>query len=152
MVDTDGDGFRELPNGEKITLNIQFAIQGIPLQVVELVANDRSEVGVKTTVKEVTPDEYRSAQSANLLDVGAWGQSAPPVITLGANERWVPPSSAYFGHRTGVLWAEWVESGGGAGAEPPDYVKQMIDDIGAFQSAPIGSASSRRWVSGWSRT
>ncbi|MCY4139105.1 MAG: ABC transporter substrate-binding protein, partial [Rhodobacteraceae bacterium] len=67
MVDTDGDGFRELPNGEKITLNIQFANQGIPLQVVELVANDRSEVGVKTTVKEVTPDEYRSAQSANLL-------------------------------------------------------------------------------------
>ena len=36
-----------------------------------------------------------------------------------------------------MLWGEWVESGGAAGAEPPDYAKQLIDDIGAFQSALI---------------
>ena len=30
MVDTDGDGFRELRKGEKITLSIQLATQGIP--------------------------------------------------------------------------------------------------------------------------
>ncbi|MDE2789224.1 MAG: ABC transporter substrate-binding protein [Paracoccaceae bacterium] len=139
MVDTGGDGFRELPNGEKITLNIQFANQGIPLQVVELVANDWAEVGVQTTVKEVTPDEYRSAQSANLLDVGAWSRGVPLALTLGNNQEWVPPFSSFFGHRQGMLWGEWVQSDGGAGVEPPDYAKQLIDDIGAFQSAPIGS-------------
>ena len=46
MADTGGDGFRELPNGEKITLNIQFANQGIPLQVVELAASGWAELGV----------------------------------------------------------------------------------------------------------
>ncbi len=75
MVDTGGDGFRELPNGEKIRPSMRFANPGLPGVVVELAASGWAEVGVQTTVKEITPDECRSA---------------PLVITLDANERWVP--------------------------------------------------------------
>ncbi len=139
MADTDGDGFRELPNGERIVVNLQFSTQGVAGQVVELVGQYWAEVGLQTTVKEVTPDEYRSAQSANLLDVGMWRKSQPLAIVLGNNELWVPPFENYFGHRTGMLWAEWVDSGGADGVEPPDYVKQLIEDINAFQSAESGS-------------
>jgi peptide/nickel transport system substrate-binding protein len=41
-----------------------------------------------------------------------------------------------------MLWAEWVDSNGASGAEPPDYAKQLIADINAFQSAVVGSAES----------
>ncbi|HSM39987.1 MAG TPA: ABC transporter substrate-binding protein, partial [Afifellaceae bacterium] len=112
MVDKDGDGYRELPNGDKLVLNMQFATQGIAGQVVELVGQYWADVGVQTTVKEVTPDEYRSQQSSNQLDVGAWEKGQPLGIILGNNELWVPPFENYFGHRTGMLWAEWVDSGG----------------------------------------
>ena len=61
MKNVDVDGFRELPNGDKITLNAQFAIQGGPEQLVELVGQYWKDVGAQTTVKEVTPDEYLSA-------------------------------------------------------------------------------------------
>ncbi|MCB1490524.1 MAG: ABC transporter substrate-binding protein, partial [Rhodobiaceae bacterium] len=142
MVDTDGDGFRELPNGDKIVLNMQFATQGIAGQVVELVAQDWANVGVQTTVKEVTPDEYRSAQSSNALDVGMWEKSQPLAIVLATNELFVPPFENYFAHRNGMLWAEWVDSNGAKGVEPPDYVKQMMEDINAFQSASVGSDES----------
>ena len=142
MKDTDGDGFRELPNGEKIVLNLQFSTQGVSGQVVELVGQHWSEVGVKTTVKEVTPDEYRSAQSSNQLDVGTWRKSQPMAIVLGNNELWVPPFENYFGHRTGMLWAEWVDSKGASGVEPPDFVKQLIDDVNAFQSTTVGTPES----------
>jgi peptide/nickel transport system substrate-binding protein len=142
MVDKDGDGMRDLPNGEKITLNMQFATQGMPTQVVELVAQHWRDVGVNTTVKEVTPDEYRSAQSANQLDVGMWEKGQPLAIVLATNELFVPPFENYFFHRTGMLWAEWVDSGGAKGVEPPDYVKQMMKDVDAFQSAPVGSPES----------
>ncbi|MEM8631487.1 MAG: ABC transporter substrate-binding protein, partial [Pseudomonadota bacterium] len=91
MVDTNGDGFRELPNGDAIVLNMQFATQGIGGGVVELVAQNWADVGVQTTVKEVTPDEYRSAQSSNQLDVGMWRKGQPTAIVLGNNELWVPP-------------------------------------------------------------
>ncbi len=142
MVDTDGDGFRELPNGDKIVLNMQFATQGIGGEVVELVAQNWANVGVQTTVKEVTPDEYRSAQSSNQLDVGMWEKGQPVGIVLGNNELWVPPYENYFGHRTGMLWAEWVDSNGASGVEPPDWAKGLIDDVNAFQSAVPGSAEA----------
>ena len=139
MMDVDGDGFRELPNGEKIVLNLQFATQGIAGQVVELAGQYWAEVGVQTTVKEVTPDEYRSAQSANTLDVMMWRKSQPLAIVLGNNELWVPPFENYFGIRTGMLWAEWVDSGGSAGVEPPAYVLELIEDTNALQSATEGT-------------
>ena len=139
MVDLDGDGFRELPNGDKITLNMQFSTQGVAGQTVELVGQYWAEVGLQTTVKEVTPDEYRSAQSANQLDIMMWRKSQPLAIILGNNELWVPPFENYFGVRTGMLWAEWIDSNGANGVEPPDYVMQLIDDINALQSASAGT-------------
>jgi peptide/nickel transport system substrate-binding protein len=142
MKDTDGDGFRELPNGQKIVLNLQFSTQGIPGKVVELVGQHWADVGIKTTVKEVTPDEFRSAQSSNKLDVTIWRKGQPMAIVLGNNELWVPPFGDYFSIRTGMLWAEWIDSKGAKGVEPPKYVKQLIADINAFQSAPVGSAES----------
>lgn len=142
MVDTDGDGFRELPNGEAITLNMQFSTQGIAGRVVELVGQNWADVGVQTQVKEVTPDEYRSAQSSNNLDVGLWQYGAPLAIHLGLNSFFRVPFGTYFEHRTGMLWAEWLDSDGATGVEPPDYVKKLADDIDAFQSAVPGTPES----------
>ena len=142
VVDADGDGMRDLPGGAKLIINMQFAQQGLPGQVVELIAQQWVEVGIQTTVKEVTPDEYRSAQSSNQLDVGLWEKSQPLAIVLGNNELWVPPFENYFAHRSGMLWAEWVDSNGASGVEPPDYVKGLIADINAFQSTPVGTPES----------
>lgn len=139
MVDTDGDGFRELPNGDKIVLNLQFATQGISGTVVELVAQHWSDVGVQTVAKEVTPDEYRAAQSANELDVMAWQQGTPVAIALGSSERFVPPYGSYFDHRVGMGWAEWIDSNGASGIEPPQYALDMVEDINALQQAVPGS-------------
>ncbi|MGR3290996.1 MAG: ABC transporter substrate-binding protein [Paracoccaceae bacterium] len=140
MLDTDGDGFRELPNGDKLVVNMQFAVQGISAQVVELVGQNWAEVGVETAVKEITPDEMRSAQSANKLDVTMWFRGQPFVITLGNSDLWLPPYDTYFGGRTGMLWAEWLETDGAAGVEPPAFAMQLIDDIKLFQASTPGSA------------
>ena len=139
MVDTDGDGMRELPNGDRLVLNLQFSTQGIAGEMVEFVGQNWKDVGVDTTVKEVTPDEYRSAQSANQLDVLMWRKGQPMAIVLGNNELWVPPFENYFGIRTGMLWAEWVETDGAEGIEPPQWVKDSMENITALQSAEQGS-------------
>jgi len=144
MKDTDGDGFRELPNGSKLVLNLQFATQGLPTKVAELTAQYWSNVGVQTKVKEVTPDEYRSAQSADKLDIGSWRKSQPMAIIMGTSELFKPPFENYFGHRTGMLWAEYVDSKGAKGVKPPQWVDEMSATIDAFQSASPGSAESAR--------
>ncbi len=142
LKDRDGDGFRELLNGDKLVINLQFSVQGVPAAMVELIGQHWAAVGIQTTVKEVTPDEYRSAQSSNKLDVTMWRNGQPLAIVLGTNQIWVPPYHDYFTVRTNMLWAEWVDSKGASGVEPPDYAKQMMKDINAFQSTPVGTPES----------
>lgn len=142
VVDKNGDGERDLPNGKKLVINIQFATQGIPTEVVELVAQHWNNVGIKTLAKEITPDEYRSAQSSNQLDIMMWDTGTPLAIVLGFAEAFLPPFGGYFGVRNGMLWAEYIDSNGTKGVKPPAYVNQLIDDINGFQSARVGTPES----------
>ena len=144
LIDRDGDGFRKLPSGKRLVINLQFATQGAPVAVVELVAQHWTDVGVKTITKEVTPDEYRSAQSANLLDVMMWRKGQPLAIVLGSADLFLPPFDNYFWSRNGMLWAEFIDSKGANGIEPPDYVKQLMDDIYEFQSTPVNTKESNK--------
>jgi peptide/nickel transport system substrate-binding protein len=142
VVDTDGDGMRELPNGEPLILNLQVATQGISIKIVELVSQTWRDVGINSTVKEVTSDEYRSSQSSNQLDVTLWEKSVPLAVVLGNGEIFIPPYDNYFNMRTAMLWGEWVDSDGASGVEPPAYAKEMIEDVKAFQAAQVGTPES----------
>ena len=142
VVDTDGDGMRELPNGDTLTLNLQVATQGMSIKIVELVGQSWRDVGINNTVKEVTTDEYRSAQSSNQLDVTMYEKSVPLTTVLGNPEIFIPPFDNYFNMRTAMLWGEYVESDGAAGVKPPEYVYTMMEDINAFQAAPVDSPES----------
>lgn len=142
LVDQDGDGMRDLLNGEKLTLNLRFTTQGVSGKLVELVGQHWKNVGVDTTVKEVTTDEYRSAQSSNALDVTMYEKSQPLAVILGVSELFLPPFDNYFNLRTAMLWGEYIDSNGAAGVEPPAYVDQLREDINAFQAATAGSAES----------
>jgi len=142
VVDVDGDGMRELPNGDPLILNLQVATQGISIKIVELVGQSWSDVGVNNTVKEVTSDEYRSSQSSNQLDVTLWEKSVPLAVVLGNAEIFIPPYDNYFNMRTAMLWGEYVDSNGASGVEPPAYAKQMMEDVKAFQATPVGTPES----------
>ncbi len=142
LKDCDGDGFRDLLNCQRLVINLQFSVQGVAAALMELVGQHWGAVGIQSTVKEVTPDEYRSAQSANKLDVTVWRNGQPLAIVLGTNQIWVPPYHDYFTQRTNMLWAEYIDSNGASGVKPPPYAYQMIEDVTAFQSTPVGTPKS----------
>ncbi len=144
MVDKDGDGMRELPNGDKLVISLQVATQAISIKLMEMVGQHWKNVGIDNTVKEVTTDEFRSAMSANKLDVTQYSKGQPLAVILGISELFLPPFDNYFNLKSAILWGEYVDSDGASGVKPPDYVYQMIDDIGAFQAAPAGSAESNK--------
>ncbi len=77
VVDKNGDGLRDLPSGKKFELNIQYATQGAATEVVEIIAANWNDLGVKTSIKEVTSDEYRNSQTANDLSVLVWVMGRP---------------------------------------------------------------------------
>ena len=142
MADTNGDGIRELPNGEPLVLNLQVATQGISIKLVELVGQNWKDVGIDNTVKEVTTDEFRSAMSANTLDVTMYSKSQPLAVILGVSELFQPPFDNYFNLRTGIRWSEYIDSDGANGMKPPQYVYDMMADINAFQGAIAGTDES----------
>ena len=142
VIDIDGDGMRELANGDSLVLNLNVATQGISINVIELVGQHWRDVGINSKVKEVTTDEYRSAQSSNKLDVTMYEKGVPIAVVLGNAEIFVPPFDNYFNMRTAMLWGEYIESDGAAGVEPPAYVFEMMEDVVAFQGAQVGSEES----------
>ncbi len=144
LVDTNGDGMRELPNGDPLILNLQVATQGISIKLVELVGQNWKDVGINNTVKEVTTDEFRSAMSANKLDVAMYGKGQPLAVILGNAEVFQPPFDNYFNLRSGMLWGEYIDTNGASGVKPPEYVYQMMDDINKFQGAVVGTDESNK--------
>jgi len=145
LADTDGDGFRELPSGAPFAMNIDYATQGIGGVEVELVARHWNEVGIKTSFKEVTPDEYRGSQSSNALDVHVWDKGHPLAIVAGNPETFKPPYGNYFNHTQGMLWAAYIDSNGADGVKPPQWAYDLSDGIDKFQSFELGTAGSNEW-------
>ncbi len=41
-----------------------------------------------------------------------------------------------------MLWAEWLDTNGTSGVEPPEFAKKLAADIDAFQSAVPGTPES----------
>jgi peptide/nickel transport system substrate-binding protein len=146
VVDKDGDGFRDLLNGDKLVLNIQYATQGIPGAVVELISQHWNAVGVKTIFKEITPDEYRSAQSANELDVISWVKAQPLAINLGNNDLFLAPFGTYFEATNGQLWKQYIDSNGANGLMPPAFVGTLKEGINELQAAVAGTPASNAAV------
>jgi len=146
MKDVDGDGMRELPNGQPLVLNLQVPTQAISIKQVELVGLHWAAVGINNTntVKEVTTDEFRSAMSANKLDVTMYSKGQPLAVILGVSELFIPPYDNYFNQKTAVLWGEYLDSDGATGVKPPPYAYEMMEDISAFQTEIAGSAESDR--------
>ncbi|MGA1710714.1 MAG: ABC transporter substrate-binding protein, partial [bacterium] len=142
VKDQDGDGDRDLPNGQEFRLNIQFATQGVAAQVVEIIAQNWSDVGVTTSIKEVTSDEYRASQSANELDVHVWNKGEPLAVFLGDTAELVPPFASYFGLRNGMLWEQYINTNGKEGVKPPSTIDEMQNLARDFTTVPAGTDRS----------
>ncbi|NJN18461.1 MAG: ABC transporter substrate-binding protein [Oscillochloris sp.] len=145
MVDTDGDTFREKPDGTPFGIQIQFSNQAAPVRLHELVKGYWEAVGIKVETKEVTSDEYRAQANNNDLDVTVWvndGTSAPLIsqdVTM-----MVPPFGDFFNPGTGFEWANWIASDGAEGSEPPEDVKKLYELTSEFIRYPLGTAESDR--------
>lgn len=144
VVDKDGDGDRDLPSGKKFELVIQYTTQGSSTEVVEILANSWTQLGIKTTLKEVTSDEYRNAQTANDLSVLTW-KMGRPLPTLASNTTdLLPPYGTFFDIRTGILWDQYRKTNGAEGVKPPATVDAMAADAARFVTLKMGSDASNQ--------
>ena len=139
VVDQNNDGFRDLPSGRSLFLNIQFYADPIALSTVELVAQNWQSLGFQVSLKEITVDEYRAAQSSNELDVLVGNKGYAIPYTMGNPEGLIVPFASYFSHRNGMLWHRYLDTNGKEGIKPPAWILEMKEKVIEWQGYEMGS-------------
>lgn len=133
VVDKNGDGWRQLPNGDTLNLQIVFFdYSDIVPKVLELVTSQWKEIGLKIEMKQqgynlweqqVMSAEHDITVIAQYL-VGAF--SVPAGVGPSSNYVPVVPSAWHSAHW--IRWARWNQTDGESGTEPPEEIKQLVKD------------------------
>ena len=143
LKDADGDGTLEMSNGEPLIIQMFYANQGGPVKNHELVAGYWDDVGVKVTLREISTDDYRTKGGQGDLSISSWRHAnrAAPAISQDPF-MFVPPFGDRWQPGTGYDWANWMETNGEQGVEPPDDVKRLYVLAEKFKTVPLGSDES----------
>ena len=143
LKDSDGDGTLEMKNGEPIIIQMFYANQGGPIKNHELVAGYWNDVGVKVTLREISTDDYRAKGGQGDLSIASWRHAnrAAPAISQDPF-MFVPPFGDRWQPGTGYEWANWMQTDGAEGSEPPDDVKRLYELAEQFKTLPLGTDES----------
>ena len=142
LTERDANGFRLRFDGEPFIVLLQYAPQAGPVQTHELVKGYWEAVGVQVQLKEVSSDLYRTESSQNRHDIATWrGSSNPTNVDV---QGLTPPFGDFLSTRTGTLWAEWVDTDGASGVEPPADILSLWDLAHEWKTYSLGSAENSR--------
>jgi len=118
------DGMRLRFDGKPLAITIEVAQAFEPwAQQMEMVARYWKAVGVNTTVKAMERSLFYAHKDANDHDAGVWTGADGMVVMM--DPRWTVAFSTES--LWGVAWANWWNSGGKQGEEPPPEVKKNHD-------------------------
>jgi peptide/nickel transport system substrate-binding protein len=117
------DGKRLRPDGKplQISLDVQIAPQTW-VDIAEIVASKMKSVGIDTEVKNETKELLRQRIQSSAHDIALWPGDGGLECLL--EPRWYfPYSSESF---NAPLYAQWFQSNGAKGEEPPPEIKEMM--------------------------
>jgi len=161
LVDRNGDGWRDFPDGKKFTFTLEFYPSETPKTPnVELVAQHWKEVGLDVNSKAVSSELQGQRAPANLMDATIWhGDKASDILFPIGNNLVIPKAPGWDASQW-VEWGRWFNTGGEEGAEPPQKVKdvrnwyeQMITEPDEQKRIELGkkilqSQAENLWVIG----
>jgi len=119
----DSEGFRTFPNGDRLELVIEGSGEGVYSDMMELVAQDWNDVGVRTDIRLQERSLYFERASGNQHMIGIWGMDTS-AFPFSGNPKTDPAYASGIAD-WGPLWIQWFQSDGAQGVEPPENVKQL---------------------------
>ncbi|MFW5998992.1 MAG: ABC transporter substrate-binding protein, partial [Halanaerobiaceae bacterium] len=126
LTDQNGDGWRELPNGDKFTFTIEFYPSETPKTPnVELVLEHWKDVGIDVNSRPISGELQNQRAPANMMDATLWhGDKASDILFPVANNLIIPKAPGWDASQW-VEWGRWVNTNGEEGEEPSSEVKQL---------------------------
>lgn len=116
------DGFRLTPDGDVISVDIEFfEVNSDLVPTTELVADYWREIGIKASMQVIDQGLWYQRQGANETRMSVWHTDG---VRPGVPFFWFVP---YTTPNWAPEWQEWHVSGGESGEEPPKEVKKLFD-------------------------
>jgi peptide/nickel transport system substrate-binding protein len=127
LLDRDGDGRREGPDGEPLNITLEYGLGETPKQnIVELSVAHWREVGIHISYKQISGNLGSIRANAGLMDMTLWHADRQADILFPIEPFWYVPM--HVGQEQGAWsrWSRWYLTQGKLGWEPPPNVKQLI--------------------------
>ncbi len=126
LMDFDGDGRRDFPNGDRLTLTIEYVDTETPKQVsMELVVSYWNAVGIDARQRLIDRELQYSRALAGEFELTLWHADRTTDILFPINpDFWVPRKLA----ASLAMWSEWSRwylTEGDLGEEPPAEIRQL---------------------------
>lgn len=131
-AERDDEGFRLLPDGRRMTFNVEYT--GIEQpdwgDALEIIAEQWEDIGVDVNSKSVERSIYYSRGEANEHDFMVWGAPGGLDPTLSPRDVLaVHPQASWFA----IPWTRWYLSAGVDGEEPTESMKERLALYDAFK-------------------
>lgn len=132
LSERDSDGYRLLPDGRRLTFNVQYT--GIEQpdwgDALEIIAEQWEELGVELNINSVERSIYYSRGEANEHDFMVWGAPGGLDPTLSPRDVLaVHPQASWFA----IPWTRWYLSGGSDGEAPSESMQKRLALYDAFK-------------------
>ena len=126
LKDIDGDGLREYPDGEPLTITLEFMEFETPMGIsLELVSNYWREVGIDLRLKQVDRSLKTARGRAGKMQMTAATADRVTDILFPLIPHWWAPIS--IGSDSGWnAWARYYKTDGRLGEEPPPIMKELV--------------------------
>ena len=127
LVDRNGDGRRERPDGEPLEITLEYMIGETPKQItLELVTAHWREVGVHVNLKQINGSLQGIRARAGLMDMTIWHADRNSDILFPIEPHWYVPTNGGWEQSQWSEWRRWYFSDGKLGWEPPPLIKDQI--------------------------
>ncbi|KAA3660811.1 MAG: ABC transporter substrate-binding protein, partial [Chloroflexi bacterium] len=133
LTELDDDGFRLLPNGEPLDLEVQaIPAFGSWVDIGQVIVDNWSKVGIRAHVEVRERALGFQMRDTNDLMIEIWNEDTTGFPFSGQPKFDVRSEVALT---FGPLYRQWYQTDGAEGIEPPDDIKQLVELIDAGKVA-----------------
>ncbi len=127
MADRDADGFRLLPGGESLDLEIQaIPAFGAWVDIAQVIVDNWSKVGIRAHVEVRERALGFQMRDTNDLMIEIWNEDTTGFPFSGQPKFDVRSEVALT---FGPLYRQWYQTNGAEGLEPPAEIKRLVEII-----------------------
>lgn len=128
LRDSDGDGTRERPDGEPLSITLEWVDIETPKGItMELVTTYWRDVGVDLHLKQVDNNLQSTRARANLMQMTLWHADRTTDILFPTQPFWFVPMHRGWEECHWTPWASWYISAGTQGEQPPPVIQALVD-------------------------